>query len=433
MNRTNMDRCLTAASALLVGGMLLAAAAPVQAQGAQLDPRWQAWIGCWEPVGAQRTTPGGGAAHEVCVMPVEGTSAVDIATVDGPKILSREHIEATGQHHPISEDGCTGWQSAEWSTAARRVYLHSESTCAGGLKRTSNGVLAISPEGDLLDIRRVAAGTGAGVHLLRYREAPPSKTLPSVAAALQDRTVSVAAARTAAEAPVTPSDVIEASKHLDAGVLQAWLVARDVGFNLDGKQLTKLADAGVPGPVIDAIVALSYPRVFAINPSTGSGEVRPPEQRRVAEGYGDDARPTTVVYLDPYYGYSPFGWDYFSPFGYSAFGYSAFGYSGFGYPGFGYGWYPGYNPVVIVKNPDNTRGTHGKLVKGRGYTTGTGGNNSGRSARPSSSSRSSSRVAHPRSAPPPRIDSGASAARSGSSSSSGATATRTAHKRPDSR
>lgn len=363
-------------------------------------------------------------------MPAEGTSAVDIATVDGAKILSREHIEATGKHQPIAEDGCTGWQSAEWSTAARRVYLHSESTCAGGLKRTSNGVLAISPEGELLDIRRVAAGEGAGVHILRYREAPPSKTLPSVAAVLQDRTVSVATARTAAEAPVTPSDVIEASKQLDAGVLQAWLVARNVGFNLDGKQLVKLADAGVPGSVIDAMVALSYPREFAINPSTGASEARPAEQRRVAEGYGDDTRPTTVVYLDPYYGYSPFGWDYFfSPFAYSAFGYSAFGYSGFGSPGFGYGWYPGYNPVVIVKNPIDTRGPHGKLVKGHGYTTGTGGSNSGRTARPSSSSR----IAHPRSAPPPSYNGGTSAARSSGNSSSGASAPRVAHKRPDSR
>src|SRR5690348_9624160 len=423
MMRTLRDRCLVAASGLLAGGLLLAAAAPVQAQSTQIDPRWQAWVGCWEPVGneplaADRSTTAG----EMCVTPsaiVSNASAIDLASVDNGKILSRETIVANGQHQPLTEDGCTGWQSAVWSPEGRRVYLHSELSCSG-LERTSNGVLAMSPEGELLEVRGVAAGAGSGVRILRYREASSARTLPSVAALLADRSLAVSTARTAAEAPVTTADVIEASKHLDAAVLQAWLVARNQGFDLNGKQLEQLADAGVPGPVIDAMVALSYPNVFAISPSTPAGEFRPAPQR-VASSYTDNEPPTSVIMLDPY-GYSPFGWGYFSPFGYSAFGYPGFGYGSYGY-GFGYGWYPGYNPVVIVRTPtDNTTTSHGKVVKGRGYTQGSGSSNSGTAA-------PTSRVAHPRSASPSGYHGGVSTSTTGSSAGS-ATTTRTAHKRP---
>lgn len=418
--RTFRDRCLAAASGAIALGLLFAAAVPVQAQSTQLDSRWQAWVGCWEPVGneplaADRSTTAG----EVCVMPAEGTSAVDLASVDNGKILSREHIDANGEHEPFNQDGCTGWRSAVWSAEGRRVYLHSELSCAG-LKRTSNGVIAISPTGELLDVRGVSAGAGSGVRILRYREAAPSQTLTSVAALLQDRTLAVSTARTAAEAPVTTSDVIEASKHLDAPVLQAWLVARNQGFNLDGKQLVKLADGGVPGPVIDAMVALSYPRVFAISPTTPAGEFRPNTSQRVASTYDDNEPPTSVIMLDPY-GYSPFGWGYFSPFGYSAYGYPGFGYSPYS---FGYGWYPGYAPVTIVRTNPPEPTSHGKMVKGRGYVSGSGGSNTGRTGMPTS------RMSHPRSQPSGSTG-GVSANRTGSSAgSSSTTTTRTAHKRP---
>ncbi|HEX6964798.1 MAG TPA: hypothetical protein VF166_03290 [Gemmatimonadaceae bacterium] len=425
MTRTFRDRCLVAAGALLAGGLLLAAAAPVQAQNTQLNPRWQAWVGCWEPVGneplaADRATTAG----EVCVMPsasASSGSAIDLASVDNGKILSRETIAPNGERQPVSEDGCTGWRSAVWSSEGRRVYLHSELSCAGGLKRTSNGVLAISPEGELLDVRGVSAGAGSGVRILRYREAAPAQTLPSVAALLQDRSLAVSTARTAAEAPVTAADVIEASKHLDAAVLQSWLVARNQGFNLDGKQLVQLADAGVPGPVIDAMVALSYPKVFAISPSTPAGTFRQaaPQQVASTDDYYNEP-PTSVIMLDPY-GYSPFGWGYFSPFGYSAFGYPGYGYSPYGF-GFGYGWYSGYNPVVIVRtNPDAPSTSHGKVVKGRGYTQGAGSSNGG-TATPTS------RMAHPRSASPSGYTGGGVS--TSTTSGAGATTVRTAHKRP---
>ena len=38
--------------ALLAGALLLIVATTVRAQDAQADPRWQAWLGCWEPTDA---------------------------------------------------------------------------------------------------------------------------------------------------------------------------------------------------------------------------------------------------------------------------------------------------------------------------------------------------------------------------------------------
>src|SRR5687768_6944475 len=49
MTRRNVRGRFVAASALLTGAMLAAGTAPLVAQSTELDPRWQAWLGCWQP------------------------------------------------------------------------------------------------------------------------------------------------------------------------------------------------------------------------------------------------------------------------------------------------------------------------------------------------------------------------------------------------
>src|SRR5207244_1725794 len=78
--------------------------------------------------------------------------------------------------------------------------------------------------------------------------------------------------RAAAAVSLATDDVGEAARRVDTSVLEAWLVERGESFTLDAKRLVTLADAGVPTPVIDLMVALSYPKVFAINAASRQGE-----------------------------------------------------------------------------------------------------------------------------------------------------------------
>ncbi|MGH7713499.1 MAG: hypothetical protein ACREOG_19585, partial [Gemmatimonadaceae bacterium] len=126
------------------------------------------------------------------------------------------------------------------------------------------------------------------------------------------------------------------------------------GFALDADKLIELEKVGVPPVVIDVMVALSYPRVFALDRSRVTGATRDRADEETAGG--------RTVYL--------YGWD---PF-YSSYG-SRYGY-GYGY-GYGLGgWYYGNRPVIIVRQPtsgDGEERAHGRVVKGRGYTRGTSG------------------------------------------------------------
>jgi hypothetical protein len=382
-----------AAGALAAGLLSLLPLASVAAQAGNPDPRWQAWLGCWQPAPAASVPAVGGPApglgEVVCVTSAAGTSAVDVVTVADGKIVARERVEATGQRRESEKEGCAGWERAEWSPDAERVYLRSEYRCAGGVQRTSSGLLAMSPAGEWLDVQSVTAGANSGVRVTRYREAPAGVTLPAeLTAAVQGRTLAVSTARAAAAAPIATSDVVEAVRHVDAPVVEAWLAERGQGFAVDGKGLVALADAGVPGRVIDMMVALSYPKTFAVNPSSREGELRPTvDSGPVARDYATDGRRGPVVFVDPYgfssYGYSPFGWNAYSPYGGYPYGYP------YGY-GSAYGWYPGGGPVIVIRDPNGgspALARRGRAVKGRGYTRGDDGSDDGPQAEPRSSTR----------------------------------------------
>src|ERR1043166_3950324 len=79
----------------------MAGAAGATAQNTP-DVRWQAGIGCWAPTN-------GPSGSMVCIIPAQGTSAVDIASVSGGKIISREHVQADGERRAASKDDCSGW------------------------------------------------------------------------------------------------------------------------------------------------------------------------------------------------------------------------------------------------------------------------------------------------------------------------------------
>ena len=414
-----------AAGSLLAAALFVLAAGSAGAQGApRAGASWDAWLGCWEPAGA----PTGTKVPLMCVVPASGYSAVDILTVADGKVTAREHIDANGERVADRRDGCDGWQSAQWSRDRDRVYLHSEYTCENGVRRSSTSLIAMSADGEWMDVQGLQAGKKGGVRVLVYREAHnPGPLPPEAANAIGDRVMAVEAGRVAASAPVDASAIAEASKRLDAPVVEAWLVNRGGEVTVSARELEQLANAGVPGSVTDVLVALAYPNKFALRPGgTAQGQYADAPSPTALAGTVDTTsqRPCPYsAYAWDYYGrcaYSPYavapwGYGYYSPYGFNSpySYYSPYGYYG-GWNGFGYGyggWYGYGQPIVIVQKGNGTPGSNGKLVKGRGYVS--GGSSGGAAGR------------YQPSGPPPSQG----AASAGSSSNAGSSSSgRTAHR-----
>ncbi|HYX82561.1 MAG TPA: hypothetical protein VE714_09225 [Gemmatimonadales bacterium] len=397
---------------LLLAAALVSIAPSMRAQNTTVDSRWLAFLGCWEPVANAKSL--------LCVVPA-GTSTVDLLTIKKGEVVARERIAPTGQRTETIQGDCTGWQTADWSTIAIRVYLRSTDTCAGGITREGSAIIAMTGDGtgEWVYIQGVSLGAAygqTGVHVQRYREASTdSVTLPDeVKAALPYAVAASMRARTAALAPVAINDVVEASRKVDPAVVQAWLIQRNQPFFVDAKKLVALADAGVPSSVIDLVVALSYPKRFAINAASRQGELL--SGRRGDTTYGVSAFDRSCAempyWLDPYD-------DCMGRYGRYGYGYG-YGYDGYGYP-YGYDWY--FGGPVIVYNPSGGGGggsggtarSHGRVINGQGYTGGTDAGNN----------------AIPRSPEPRATTSGASSPSTSKNSGSGSSSTeRTAHRRP---
>lgn len=402
-----------------------AIAVPVAAQsprGVQTDARWQAWLGCWTPSGTLIRVVGKSSPSVVCVVPAASASAVDVMTVTGGKIVDSTHVDADGQPHAISRDGCAGWQTAKWSPSARRVYIKSEFNCKGAAATHVSAVYAMAGSGEWIDVQGMRVDKNSGVHAVRYREADDDSELPAgITSRLHDRTMARMAAMLAVTEPPSLGEVEEASRELDPSVVSTWLIETDkVSIEkpapLNGKELVQLADNGVPSSVIDVMVGLSYPDVLTVNQNSGRVS-----RQNTDSAYSQYGYLNSMAAVDPIIGFDRFGFPIYasesallqgcSPWLYgpydaglnlyaSQFG-CGFGYAGFGYGGYGgyagYGGYPGYyggyfggGPVVVPRGPGSPGSgvQHGHVVNGRGYSR--GGAGSGATAEPRSNNAGAS-------------------------------------------
>jgi hypothetical protein len=400
-----MKRCLAALG--------IAAVAATTARAEQLGPKWQGWIGCWTPTAAgvsDFSEPSANAMF-VCITPASsGADAVDVTTIDGGKVLSTQRIDASGAERPLEAKGCTGTQKAWWSADERRIYLRSASTCEG-LKSSTSAILSLTEDGEWLDVRGVSSEGADNVRVARYRDAGiPSAAPAEIASALRERGQAAGTARIAAGAPIGTTAVIEATHAVDSAVVAAWILERDQKFSLDASALVQLADAGVPGAVTDAMVAVSNPNAFHFARAE-RGDV--PVDSGVILTDARTRRRVSIMSVpyDPwswgYLGYPGYGYGYGYPYGY---GYNSYGYGGYGYGGY----YGGYAPPIIVVTPGTSAGSRGKMVKGRGYTQTEGSPRSGTAhERP----RSTSSPSPSASSPSPSASSSSGRSSSGSSSS----------------
>jgi hypothetical protein len=385
--------------------------------------RWQAWVGCWQVAES-------GAPQRLCVTPSSTPSAVSILTIDSGRVVSRHEVDASGTRKVVERDGCAGWEQANWSKDGLRIFLESEVSCGTGLKRSSTGIMSMTSGGEWVDAQTLKVAESEMVRTTRYTPVKDTAGLPSevVGVVAASRRLDARTAAMAAGGRISAEDIVEAASTVDTTVVQAWLMERRQEFNVDGKTLVALADAGVPGSVTDVLVALANPDLFRLyREEMSAPSLSRADSARIASDYLRDRDFDCAAY-----GYSPFGWGPSR----SCYRYGMF-YDSYRYRGaYGYGYdayYPSYygyytRPVVIVRGNDTE---HGVAVNGRGYTRPSSSSSSSGSSSRDEGSRSSGSSASSGSTSSGSASSGSSSSSgsSGSSSSSGSSG-RTAKSRP---
>lgn len=317
-----------------------------------LDSRWLPWLGCWEPA-AENAVP---EDLFVCIRPgaPPAERGVEILTTSDAAVVSTRTLVADGQRLEVTDQPCAGWQTARFSADGQRVYLRSELTCEGGVRRTASAVMAMATPTEWLDAQSIGIGEERMPRVVRY--SPASQVdWPLGFRLTADRVAAVRDARLLASARLSVADVEEAASRVDPQALVAFLIERRQPFELNADALSSLADSGVSPDVIDVVVAVSYPDKFAIDRPAMRTALRPAERREpLAAGRGYD---------------DPFGWGWIGYYGYG-FGACASGrwfWSLYCSPYDPYWW--GYTqPIIIVRGPDGT--PSGRAIRGQGYTRG---------------------------------------------------------------
>jgi hypothetical protein len=338
-------------SLVVVSIALVTVIAPAEAQELE-DGRWMPFVGCWEPANAEI---GSGL---LCFNPADG--GLDMHHVVGAEVISTERLIADGALRSVTLDGCEGAESVEFSADGRRAYTRSEFSCVSNETRSGTGLMAFISPGAWVDVRSMEVDgetvAWAQPYYLVEGDRLAVEGLNDPALGFGD---AVIGARMAAARMVDLDHVQDALAHSDAEVVETWLGARQLGFILTADDLVRLSDNGVPGGVIDVVVALSFPSKFAVGTFGPIEEVEfTPRPLPAYNGYRRSPyRGHQALVNAQYYGYGTNIYGYNNSYRYPN---AAYG-SAYGYPSG-----TGYLPQTTVTE----RKSSGRAVKGRGYTRG---------------------------------------------------------------
>jgi hypothetical protein len=316
---------------LLVAG---GASRPAWADGPPIDTRWLPWLGCWElqseRYDAEEQPP---ADVLVCLSSKADVDGIQITTLADMESVMTEALVADGVRRPVDEHGCSGWRAAEWSRDGRRLFLDSELVCDRQVERSLSGAAFVDASGAWVDVQIVSSGPRRELLVRRYWRVSEEET---EAAGFADPAASRPEsrwARASLGAPLRVPDVVEAASHVRPEVLEAMLVEAGTGFELRGATLLELAEARVPTPIIDLMVALSFPDSFRVD-RLGEPERVPPPGASLGGGQYASWYP---FYMTPLL-YGSYGYDYCCDY------------------------------RVLPPSSDAPPATHGRVVQGQGYT-----------------------------------------------------------------
>ena len=249
---------------------------PRTTAGAQTpDPRWNDWLGCWNLVAdgnVARLPPAEDAAGGV-TGPIRPGSSRDARVCVSPSQRRRGTAHASS-----ASSRCCRRRSSptapitRWPTAAapaRSARSGRPTACGssrarrspakGSRRAPSPDSRSWRPDGQWVDVQAVTIGGTDSVRVRRFR--PPVE---------RARTgVPAAAVRLQVE------HVKEASEHVSPRAIEAALMETSARFPLSSRVLVDLDKAGVDDRVIDLMVALSFPRSFAVRPSGPDDRLTP--------------------------------------------------------------------------------------------------------------------------------------------------------------
>ena len=334
---------------LVAGGQLQAAGHFNSQRDTVIDSRWLPWIGSWRLVSNTVNTPDRDSKGEylVNISPGKRETAVTMKAFQDETVLFEDTIVADGSSQPLKDKEFSGWYKYSWSDTGKRLLFESESSCPGELRRKISGISVIDDPGEWLDIQLLQDQNERIITIRRYSLIDEAEDLAGYGIRATRR------ARLASGANFSINEIIELSNKVASEVLEAALMELHKPFKINSKTLMRLADAGVPTPVIDLMVALSFPEKFHIERDTISiAEVTDSTSSGPGSGYS----------YPPYLHYTVV--DPFFPWYWSSFTYPHYWNSGWGvWPGA----YYGYHSVPGSRGGDGQRNS-GRLVAGRGYT-----------------------------------------------------------------
>ena len=370
-----------ASATLLCGGAL---AAQTSARPT-VDPRFQPWMGCWTP-SAQSAAAGVGHAPKppsmACVVPSTTIAgSVDLVVFDSANVATRSAVPLPGTRIAKSIDGCTGTETSTWMPDDRRLLMQAELACGRGARRLETGLMTMSSAGDWMQVQHLDVGGNSATSVMTLRYVVDS--LGDWARLGASSAPSTPSLRLAVGAPLLNSDVLAVASRAPAALTEAWLTETRQPFSVNGKELVRLADGGMPSRVLDLMIAMSNPEVFAVR-TAGTDRSRPMAEDVITGGIASSRLRGGCRRIDDFC-YGPggmgawgLGWQYgMSPFdAYSL----RYGYGGLFNPyGFGNGFYPGNTPVIIVHRGDAdpaAPSNPGRAVRGGGYTRANSGGSS---------------------------------------------------------
>lgn len=334
----------------------------VSAPAVRVDPNFAAWLGCWR---LDDDLAGTGA--RMCITPER--NGVRLQTVIGTHKGIDEVVIPDGVARPIVDADCKGTERAEFSKDGARVFRVTDVTCGKEAPRTIKSVAFMAPGPSWISIQHVS-GTAANtsVRVQRYRRAANQNLADGSRAPQPDAHL---ATRTTPDMTVwSIDDIIEASGKVPVEVMQAVLTEVHQKFEMNRKTLVALSGGGVSEPVIDLMVALTYPERFVVE-RRGGGST--PAGIMTGTGWFDPFMSPMLTgnFSDCY---TPFGYGYRSYYSmcgsmYAPYGYNYYGYNNYYYPnGYYYGgWVDVGNIPGIVGVPGEPQG-EGRVIRGQGFT-----------------------------------------------------------------
>lgn len=322
---------------LLITALLSAALASAATAAPPADA-WLAFVGCWQ-------ADGDTSERSLCIVP-DGDGVRSIILNAG-RIESESRIIANGQPRTITQEGCTGTETARWSADRQRVFINADLNCGNGVNRKVSGIFAVLGGNKWASVQSITTAGNTNMHTVRYVEATPANLPEDIARGFRDNRLARETVRYAAASPLDLADVKDAVANVETKTVEGWLTTVNQEFDLTGRDLIELAEAGVPGSVIDVLVAVSNPRHFAVREERADNEPR----RGVRRPYD-----CLDYFYDPY-----------NPFAYRGGHYYGSNYYGYGCrtPWGIYPWGGGYwggGSVIVIDRPSGSR-SRGRVTR----------------------------------------------------------------------